>query len=241
MYLTTALMACLLLGQAAGGGSSRVAPVPALPKMAPPVVLPEPKMPSFPGTPAPRTDLAPAEPSSVPKAPGEIEDSDRQPVRSAAVAPRDAGPDGRGPLPASRGRGDGGQSAPSGPGDLPCQGPQPAGGRDPCLLAVDASGRPISHLFRGRAAAQSAPGEGGGGDHSGDGPGSGEGLAPGGQGCRVGGPVRPGCRSPAFSRHPSSAGGQPAPCRPLPHLVQRDRFPLSDPAGRRALEPHAAR
>jgi hypothetical protein len=45
-----------------------------LPELAPPVVLPAPKMPDLPGTPAPRNDLAPAEPSSIRKTPGEIED-----------------------------------------------------------------------------------------------------------------------------------------------------------------------
>ena len=74
MYLTPTLLACLLLGQAAGGGHPRAAPVPALPELAPPVVLPAPKMPDLPGTPAPRNDLAPAEPSSIRKTPGEIED-----------------------------------------------------------------------------------------------------------------------------------------------------------------------
>ncbi len=74
MYLSPTLMVCLLLGQAAGDGSARVAPVPALPKMAPPTVLPEPKMPDLPGTPAPRNDLSPAEPSFIPKTPGEIAD-----------------------------------------------------------------------------------------------------------------------------------------------------------------------
>ena len=43
MYLTPTLWACLLLGQTAGDGSPRAAPIPALPEMAPPTVLPEPK------------------------------------------------------------------------------------------------------------------------------------------------------------------------------------------------------
>ena len=43
MYLTPTLWACLLLGQTAGDGSLRAAPIPALPEMAPSTVLPEPK------------------------------------------------------------------------------------------------------------------------------------------------------------------------------------------------------
>ncbi len=49
MYLTPTLLVCLLLGQAAGDGRSRIDPVPALPGLAPLKVLPEPTIPQTPG------------------------------------------------------------------------------------------------------------------------------------------------------------------------------------------------
>ena len=79
MYLTPTLVACLLLGQTAGDGRSPAVPVPALPEVAPPKVLPWPKMPDLPGTSSPRTGISPAEPSSIPKTPAEIEDRTANP------------------------------------------------------------------------------------------------------------------------------------------------------------------
>lgn len=105
MYLTSTLLACLLLGQTAGDGSPRLAPMPALPAVAPSVVLPPPKenlapggdrvpsggtgvptlpripatMPDLPGAAAPRSDLPPADLSPIPKTPGGVEDRGANP------------------------------------------------------------------------------------------------------------------------------------------------------------------
>ena len=241
MYLSPTLMVCLLLGQAAGDGSARVAPVPALPKMAPPTVLPEPKMPDLPGTPAPRNDLSPAEPSFIPKTPGEIADRAANPsppreshratpAQEVAALCRPA------------------EDATSVGGRLSLlQAISNARDRNQQAAAIHAYWRltqavaEYQHLFRGPTAAQSDSRRGTRRQTM---------LLTAQAAAKASFQA---ARSPlskaqydlaAAAQLPptacSSAGSQPAPCRPLPHRVRSNRFPSVDPAGRRALEPHAA-